>query len=116
MEQLQIYLYEETKSFLKDMKRKMTRAKRALKKLKSLDVNQGEYIVRLDSMWKDEGEKSITRTHIGCLEEAIRRGEEQFKQENQRSDVQARYDVRISIGGIKYSIPEKYWQKYTSKR
>ncbi|VVB79450.1 Uncharacterised protein [uncultured archaeon] len=115
MEQLQVYLYEQTRDRLKELKRQITKTKKALGRVEHLNIEHAEYRVNLISQWEAQGGKSTSTAHIGSLEGAIRAAEDEFKRENGSQDVRARYSVEVTVGKDVYSIPEKYWQRYVSK-
>jgi hypothetical protein len=114
---LKSYLQEEINDSIESYKRAMTAQKKTLKRIKFLDVKHAEYTVYLHSLWENEGEKNTTTRAIGSLENAIKTAEEKFKKINgNRSDVQAKYRVDITIGKDKYSVPEPFWKKYTERK
>ena len=90
-------------------------ARKVLASLDEIDFERLNYIVTLESLWKDHGGKTIVRRHKGNLKEAIVLAEEKFCIENQRKDVQAGYRVEIDLSGRKYFVPLEYWEDFKRK-
>jgi hypothetical protein len=71
------------------------------------------FTVRLDSLWDDHGEKDVTVQKKGSLALAVKEACAKFKQVNDRSDIQARWHVTVTIPGRPsptiFTLPEKFW-------
>lgn len=87
----------------------------SLEVLEKTDDRNANYIIFLKSAWASEGEKSTKTTHLGTLKDAIEKAEKKFKVVNMREDVQADYIVSIRLGKSRYSVPEKYWERFKEK-
>ena len=112
---LKDYLEEELKGSITNLKAVISQNRKSLRLLETADLDNSKYTVYLNSCWADHGEKSTTTNYEGSLEDAIKNAERRFMQVNNRSDVQANYFVKISLGKGKYEVPEKYWKKYQKK-
>lgn len=67
------------------------------------------YVAKLHSLWTDHGEQDAKVTHRGRIEDAIRKAEEKYKSVNNRTDIQARYSVKIKIGDRNYDVHKEFW-------
>ena len=88
---------------------------KAIGSLSKLNLAKAKYLVKLDSLWANEGEKSIERDYSGPLEDAIITAEKEFKELNRRGDVQARYFVRVYVGEALIEVPKEYVEMYRER-
>lgn len=113
---LKSYLKKTMDEKLVKLESEAVMTKKALKDLQKTNLRKAYYIVRLNSLWANEGEKSIiTTTYGGSLEKTIKDAEQEFKKINNRSDVQAVCSVQIRIGSSVYVVPQKFWDSYKEK-
>lgn len=96
-------------------KKSIARSEDSLRELSGLDFDDAQYIINLSSLWSKEGEEDVTKNYRGKLETAIEKAEEEFKEKNNRSDIQARYEVQIKIGNVFYQMPEEFWSDYQER-
>lgn len=100
---------------------RLVKAETAVAKLKNentIFASSSTYTirVRIDSLWADRGEKSVTMEGGGTVKEVMKEAIEKFKKINERSDVQGAYDVRVILPhGTSLSLPEKLWRRYKYK-
>lgn len=98
---------------LESYKKQIEDTTNALQVLETTNLRKAIYKVSINSCWADYNEKSTVTTHAGSLEDAILKAESEFKDTNQRSDVQAGYSVQIVLGPHECPLPESYWKQYT---
>jgi hypothetical protein len=110
--QLKLYLKKQITDSNVSLRREIDRNHVALRSLNKTGASGFTYLVYLQSLWSNEGEKSTTTIHQGSLDEAIIKAETDFKQVNKRTDVQAEYDIRVRLGKKDYSLPLEFWRKY----
>lgn len=76
-----------------------------------------KFTIRLNSLWRNEGEHSHEITARGQLVSLIKRAEDEYMHMNRRSDVQADYSVSlvVQIGkddAVFIPLPETFWSMY----
>lgn len=113
---LKEYLIKETDKQISDCEEEILLLKQIQGDLREIDINNATYTITLTSLWEKEGETSTETKHKGNLLQAIQKAEREFKEaNNNRSDVQAKYGVEISVGEEECSIPEEYWEGFKEK-
>jgi hypothetical protein len=83
----------------------------AQKIIEGMSIRNADYIVTLESVWKDEGEKSVTVEHTGTIDAAIKAAEAEFKNTNHTNDVQATYHVELCLDVVNITIPPQYYKR-----
>jgi len=75
------------------------------------------FLVALKSGWSDFGEKPLTYSLKGSLEEAIKQACGAFKDINQKNDVQAYCQVFILLPqkSVDIEVPEEHWLRFFKK-
>lgn len=74
------------------------------------DVEAYRFGVKLYSLWQDHGEKTAYTHRNKDLEKAFRRAIQKFLRINNRSDVQARWEVTVRLPcGHVQQLPERMW-------
>ncbi len=66
--------------------------------------------VKLQSLWNDQGEKDVNSPRNKDLEQGLRRSIQKFLRINNRSDIQARWEVTVRLPcGHVQQLPDKMW-------
>ncbi len=74
------------------------------------DVDAYLFSIRIESLWSDHGEKHVNSPRNKDLEQGFRRNIKKFMKINDRSDIQARFDVQVRLPcGHVQQLPEKMW-------
>jgi hypothetical protein len=88
----------------------ITRA--SLDSLKNFRINNARYVVKLRSLWENDGEENVEIEYKGRLEDAIVTAQDKFKEVNKRGDVQANCSVSVFVGATDYIVPPEYWEDF----
>tara|TARA_Y100000310_G_C20347350_1_gene652620 strand:- start:19 stop:390 length:372 start_codon:yes stop_codon:yes gene_type:complete len=100
---------------LHSLRKKVSALSRQHQDLTHFDPYTADYRVKLNSLWVNEGEKPVNVEYSGNLQDAIAAAEAEFKEVNQRSDVQANYSVFLCLSENELPIPQKYWEMFQEK-
>ncbi|MBW3021134.1 hypothetical protein KY334_07605 [Candidatus Woesearchaeota archaeon] len=116
MESLRMYLKERIHNKIVYLEEKISTNKTSLEILNELDLNKGNYIVKIKPSWSDQNLELIESVIEGTLEESIKEAEKVFKKENNLSKVSGVvYDVSILINNNSYPISGELWECFTEE-
>lgn len=105
-------------SQLEERRREIGKLEKDLQFIRSLrSARDMEITVTIRSLWKDEGEKDVIYRAKGGLEETMKAAIAQFKAENNRSDVQGSYHVRVLLpNGSHVAVGEEHYKEFEDRR
>jgi hypothetical protein len=116
---LKTYLKRDLNGDVEHYKKRAEETREMLKVLERTDLDHATYSVDIISRWTDavsapcEGEKDVRNMkHKGTLKDAVKKAEKKFMEINDRSDIQADYDVELMLNRERIEIPEKYYKAY----
>jgi hypothetical protein len=112
---LKKYLSKEIQQKITHLNELVAQNKKSLKVIDKFNPDNAHYEVSLKSLWEKEGEKSTLTRYTGSLENAIKRAENEFKDVNKRTDIQADWLVQVKFERTRYVIPWEYWANYITK-
>lgn len=111
-----MYLKERIHNKIVYLEEKISTNKTSLEILNELDLNKGNYIVKIKPSWSDQNLELIESVIEGTLEESIKEAEKVFKKENNLSKVSGVvYDVSILINNNSYPISGELWECFTEE-
>ena len=97
------------------LRKRMSVLSRQHQDLAHFDPHAANYHVKLNSLLVDKGEKPVNIQYSGNLQDAIAAAEAEFKEVNQRSDVQANYSVSLCLSKNILLIPKEYWEMFKER-
>jgi len=108
---LKDYLRQYIEKKIQYHKEAKTDAEIAQRIIEGINTRDANYIVSLESLWKDEGEQSVTVEHRGTIDAAIKAAEAEFRSTNHINDVQATYHVELCLDIVNITIPPQYYKR-----